>query len=384
MSLILALMISMGGCWDRNELNSLAITTGAAFDKSESPDSVALTAQVINLDTLAPAAVQSAISKPPYWNIKTTGRTVFDCIRNASQQSPHKLYWAHNQIIVFSEDLARDNGVQEYFDFFLRDAEPRISIWVLVSKGQASDILEMDSKLAPIPAINITRLIENRRFTGKAAAVDMYEFSNRVLSEATAPVMSIIELIGENDEKIPLLSGTAVFNQDMKMTGTLNEQETRGMLWVIDQFESGLLIIEAPGGQGQLGLEILNSSGQIKPEISDGQLKIKIKIRASASLGDADCFVDVLDDNTWDSINNRQAEAIRQDILLSLEQARKLKADIFGFGDAVYKKYPREWKDIKPNWEEIFPALEVEIEVQTTLLRPNMILQSVNKRSKEG
>ncbi len=380
-SLILTLMISLGGCWDRNELTSLAITTGAAFDKSKSPDLIALTAQVINLDTLAPAAVQSTIAAPPYWNIKTTGHTVFDCIRNASQQSPNKLYWAHNQIIIFSEDLAREKGVSEYLDFFLRDAEPRISIWVLVSKGKASDILEMDSKLEPIPSINITSLIENRRYTGKASAVDLYEFSNRLLSEATAPVMSLIELIGNGEERTPLLSGTAVFNQDSKMIGTLGEQETRGMLWVIDQFESGLLIVEAPGCDGQLGLEILNSSGRIKPELANGQLKIKVEIRASASLGDADCFVDILDENTWDSINKRQAEAIREDILISLQQAQKLKADIFGFGDAVFKKYPREWKDIKPDWEEIFSALEVEIDVQTTLLRPNMILQSVNKRS---
>ncbi len=382
-SLVLILMFALGGCWDRNELSSLAIATGAAFDKPQSKVGIDMTTQVINLDTLAPVAVHSTIAAPPYWNIKTTGQTVFDCIRNASQQSTHKLYWAHNQIIVFSEDLARESGVRQYLDFFLRDAEPRVSTWVLVSKGKASDILEMESKLEPIPAVNIASLIENRKYTGKASAVDLYEFSNRMLSEATAPVMSLIELVDENDEKIPLLSGTAVFNQDGKMIGTLNELETRGMLLAIDQFESGLLVVEAPDSKGQLGIEILNSSAKIKPQISDGRLKIKIDIKVSGSLGDANCYVDVLDENTWNSINQRQAEAIRRDILLSLKQARTLKADIFGFGDAVYKKYPQEWKKMKPDWEEIFPSLEVEIEAQTTLVRPNMILQSI-KGKKEG
>lgn len=367
------------GCWDKNELNSMAIATGVAFDKNESEEYINMTTQVINLGTLAPAAVQSGITTPPFWNIKTRGKTVFDCIRNTSMQSPKKLYWAHNQIIVFSEDLARQEGVGQYLDFFLRDAEPRTSIWVLVSKGLASDILEMDSKLDPIPAMNISSLIENRRYNGKVAAVDLYEFSNRQLSQATAPVMSYIQLLGADGEKTPLLYGTAVFNRHYKMIGTLNERETRGMLWVINQFDNGLLVVPNPLGQGDLSIEIISSRTKIKPQIENGELKIKVLVMAKGALGDADAFVDVLDQKSWEIINKGQAQTIRQDILLSLKQARLLKADIFGFGDAVYKKYPREWKEIKEEWQDIFPALEVDIEVQTTLVRPNMVLQSMNR-----
>jgi spore germination protein KC len=378
-SLFLCLSIALSGCWDKNELTSLAITTGVAFDTEESEEDIQMTAQIINLGTLAPAAVQSSIANPPYWNLKTRGKTVFDCIRNATMQSPKKLYWAHNQIIVFSEDLARQEGVGEYLDFFFRDAEPRISIWLLVSKGSASDILKMDSKLDPIPAMNISSLIENRSNNAKASAVDLYEFSNRQLSQATAPVMSYIQLLSANGEKTPLLSGTAVFNRDFKMIGTLNERETRGMLWVINHLDNGLLVMPSPQDEVNISIEVISAKTKIEPQIINGELKIKILVREKGVLGDADGFVDVLDKELWNRINQGQAAVIRQDILLSLEQARLLKADIFGFGDAVYKKYPREWKEIKEDWIDIFPALEVEIQVQTALVRPNMILHSINK-----
>lgn len=380
-SLLLSLCIALGGCWDKNELTSLAITTGVAFDKKESEEYIEMTTQIINLGTLAPAAVQSSIATPPYWNLKTRGKTVFECIRNASMQSPKKLYWAHNQIIVFSEDLARQEGVGEYLDFFFRDAEPRISIWVLVSKDPASDILEMDSKLDPIPAMNISSLIENRRYNAKSSAVDLYEFSNRQLSQATAPVMSYIQLQGADGGKTPLLSGTAVFNRDFKMIGTLNERETRGMLWAINQLDNGLLVIPNPNpqGQGHVSIEVISANTKIEPRIVNGELKIKVMVSEKGALGDADGYVDVLDKESWEILNQSQAQTIRQDISLSLEQAQLLKADIFGFGDAVYKKYPREWKELKEDWVDIFPALKVEIEVKTTLVRPNMILQSINK-----
>jgi spore germination protein KC len=377
--IFLSLSSTLGGCWDKNELNSLAITTGVAFDKNESEEYIKMTTQVISLGTLAPAAVQSGITSPPFWNIETRGKTVFDCVRNASMQSPKKLYWAHNQIIVFSEELARQEGVGQYLDFFLRDAEPRISIWVLVSKGPASDILEIDSNLDPIPSMNISSLIKNRKYNAKAAAVDLHEFGNRQLSQVTAPVMSYIQLLNEDGERTPFLSGTAVFNRDFKMIGTLNERETRGMLWVTNQVDNGLLVVPNPQGQGNLSIEIISTSAKIKPRIVNGELIITVLVMAKGILGEVDAYVDVLDQDLWKSINNNQAQAIRQDILLSLQKARLLKADIFGFGDAVYKEYPREWKEIKEEWEDIFPAVEVDIKVQTTLVRPNMVLQSMNK-----
>jgi spore germination protein KC len=163
------------------------------------------------------------------------------------------------------------------------------------------------------------------------------------------------------------------------MIGTLNERETRGMLWVTNQVDNGLLVVPNPQGQGNLSIEIISTSAKIKPRIVNGELIITVLVMAKGILGEVDAYVDVLDQDLWKSINNNQAQAIRQDILLSLQKARLLKADIFGFGDAVYKEYPREWKEIKEEWEDIFPAVEVDIKVQTTLVRPNMVLQSMNK-----
>jgi spore germination protein KC len=115
--MLITLLTLSNGCWDRSELNQLAITTGLAFDTSESINEIKMTAQVLDLGTLGPAS-QGITNEIPFWNLKTTGETVFDCVINASMQSPHKLYLAHNQVVIFSEELARQNGVHEYIDFY--------------------------------------------------------------------------------------------------------------------------------------------------------------------------------------------------------------------------------------------------------------------------
>ncbi len=372
-----ALLLCTCGCWDRHELDSLAITTGVAIDKSTTAGSINMTVQVIDLGTLGPTPGKTIAAKP-YWNIKTSGDTIFDCVRNCSQQSPHRLYWAHNQVVLISEEVAREDGLKKYLDLLLRNPESRVTTWLLISKGSAEEVLDTQTRLEPIPAISIATLMENCSITGKSVAIDFFEFTTRILSESTAPICSLITVIGEGEEKSLFISGTAVFDRETKMIGTLNETETRGLLWVSNEIKSGIIIVEAPQCTGNVSIEIINSKSKITPEITDGSLKIKVQIKEKGILGDTDCTLGPLDIKTWESLNSRQAEAIREDIMLSLAKAQELDTDIFGFGDAVYKKYPQEWKKIKPDWEEIFPTLEVEVQVDSKLCRPGMILQSVN------
>ena len=49
----------------------------------------------------------------------------------------------------------------------------------------------------------------------------------------------------------------------------------------------------------------------------------------------------------------------------ALNKAQKeLKTDIFGFGETIHRKYPKMWKKMKDNWDDIFPNLPVNITVE--------------------
>jgi spore germination protein KC len=41
--------------------------------------------------------------------------------------------------------------------------------------------------------------------------------------------------------------------------------------------------------------------------------------------------------------------------------------DIFGFGEAFHRKYKKEWKAIKHNWNEEFKNAEISLEVEAHL-----------------
>jgi len=177
-----------------------------------------------------------------------------------------------------------------------------------------------------------------------------------------------------------MISGTAVFDKDLKLTGKLDSIETRGSAVDIrGKWKAGLLVIDSPGCNNgkKASMEILNASSKIEPRIEDGKVKITVKIKESSSLGEDTCVEDPLNPEIWAELQQRNSQVIYEEAMLAVNKARKLNADVFGFGDAVYKKYPDEWKALEPQWKEIFPELEVNVTVDSKVIRTGMILKPV-------
>jgi spore germination protein KC len=60
-------------------------------------------------------------------------------------------------------------------------------------------------------------------------------------------------------------------------------------------------------------------------------------------------------------------------IKLTLKKVQKeMKADIIGFGEAFHRKYPEEWLDVKERWDEVFPTVEVTLNIKSNVRRPGM------------
>jgi len=368
--------LSVYGCWNRRELNNLALVFGVALDKGKTPGILNMTVEVVKPEAIKAGTQEGGKEGgggTPYLHISSAGPTDFSTIRNFTFESSRKLFFAHNKIIVFGEELAKE-GIIPYLDLFLRNHEPRRTSWVLVAKGRGEEILDTVPGIEKTPAMNISKLVENRKATSEATGVDLHEFATRLISATTAPVMPLIEVGHEGKTRIPLLSGTAVFKKD-KMVGTLDKKETRGMLWVIGEVGSGVLVVPAPGGKGKVSLEIIRASSKITPEIKNGNLIIKVAVKEEGNLGDQSSSLNLTEPAFFTSLERRQAEAIREEILAAVKKAKKYNSDIFGFGEAVHRSYPQAWKDIEKKWDQHFPQIQVVVEVEARLRRIGLITQ---------
>lgn len=367
--LLVLFIFLLSGCWDRQELDKIAIVTAAAFDKEHGKDNTKLTVQVVDIGTSQPAGGGKG-NQYTFWNISTSGDSVFDAIRNATQQSSKKLFWGHSQALIFGEELAQ-NGVKKYIDFYTRDPEPRELQRIIVTNGQGSDLLASKTRLTSISGLQIAELIYISKNTSQASRIDLHDFYLRMKSKAAAPIASYISKPPKKD-KPPFLYGTAVFDRNLKMVGTLNEEQTRGMLWVLGQVDSGIMV--APISKGKVSFQLINCGSEVNPILKDDKITIEIKIKSWSILGENLSDNDILNPDVWEEMESAQEDFIRHEVMEAVIKAQYLNADVFGFGDNVYRKYPLQWE--KLDWKNEFPKLKVKIEVESTVNVAGMVLNS--------
>ncbi|MEL7568447.1 MAG: Ger(x)C family spore germination protein [Dehalobacterium sp.] len=376
------LTITSTGCWNWRELNTLGIVTASGFDRT--PDGkISITIQIVK-----PGEINSSkegkggSTGNPVLVLTSTGDTVFDAVRNATMKVDRKLFWPHTKVFVIGEKLARE-GLAPILDWIDRDAEPRRLTKLLITRGQAKDIMEVESELEKLPAFFLENLVRVSNSTSTAVDVRIHDFLKMMTSEGRDPFASNIELKGgaeigqtgnEEDsggKKQAMLTGAAVFRKD-RLVGWLDGYETRGLLWVLGKVESGIIIVPSPlTEEEKVSLEIIRVSSKIKAKIAENGLPtITVEIQEEGNLGEQMSLVDLTKPENWASLEKSQAAAIEKEVKIALRTAQsKLGVDIFGFGETVHRAYPKVWQELKDRWRQVYPTVEVEVKVSAKLRR---------------
>ena len=367
-----------GGCWDRRELETLGIIAGFGLDWEEKDKQYLLTAQIIK-----PTQVRTPQGTSgggggggggeAVWVVKSKADTVFKGVRSFLFESSRRLYFPHNQILIIGKKAAEE-GVGPLLDLFLRDPEPRLSEWIVVAEEKAAEVLQAQAELEKIPGIALSRLLNNYADTSEIGRVDLMEFTTRLLSKTTAPYAPLIKVEGEGKEKKYRISGTAVFQKD-KYVGELNKRETRGLLWVLGEVQGGIISIDYGGKQVEV--EIMQSNCGTTPEIKEGEIRIRVEIKAVANLAANLTPVDFSATDRLRKLNTKLATAVKGEVEAALKRVQTLRVDPFAFGEAVHRKYPKEWRELEEKWTDVFPQIQVEVQVRTNLRLQGLITRPV-------
>jgi spore germination protein KC len=361
------------GCWDRKELKTLAIIAGMGLDRD--PDGkLQVTFQYIN-----PSAIKSADSggetPAAVWVTQGIGPTQFGAGRRTRLQTSRNLYFPQMQVMIFSKEFVAREGIRVAFDMHVRYPQERLTEMVLIAKGTANAALKAQDPIGKIPVLSLVSLINfSAKTTGQVLPVRHIDLFQLLISKTRAPAIPQVEVVPSGGTKVLRLAGTAVFKKD-RWAGELTDTETRGLMWVLGRVQHALLEITGPSGQGRGALEILSATGKIRPQLHNGAVTMEIRVAAQANL------VEVLVPENWSTPEKmRQLGAtgsaiIRREILAAWRKARQLNTDIYGFGEAVDRKYPREWKTMESRWDQIFPTIKLAIKVETNVVKTGELIK---------
>jgi spore germination protein KC len=367
--LCIVLVIILAGCWDRRELNDLAIAVGIGIDKVQGGYQVSV--QVVD-----PAEVAANKGKPgraPVTLFTMNAPTIFEAVRKMTTISPRKIYMAHTRMLIFGEEVARE-GIAPIVDFVSRDHEFRTDFYIAIARGTtARNILRVVTPLEQIPSTEMFASLEtSSKVWAPTAAVTMDQLITDFTSKGKQAVLTGVRLTGpasegdqrKNVEQIdtPVLlqyTTLASFRGD-KMINWLSEADSKAFSYITGKVKSTVGSMACKGG-GRLTLEVMRADAKIEATMKNGTPEVIVHIGLENDIGEVQCKLDLTEKYTIKELEKEAEKSLEALATKAIANAKKNGIDIYGFGEAIHRKYPKVWKKIGSNWEKEFTKLPVHV-----------------------
>ncbi|WP_051290057.1 Ger(x)C family spore germination protein [Paenibacillus massiliensis] len=375
---ICCMSLLLTGCWNKRELNELAIVAGLGIDKID--DQYSVTIQVINPSAVAGSKTGGSLAPVATYTIK--GKSLFEVFRRVTLVSPRRLYASHLRVVVIGEEAARA-GIGHMLDYLSRNYLFRTDFYILVSKQtQAANIMRTLTILEKIPSNKLYASLEaTSRAWGATAKVTLDELINEIGTVGKDPVLGIIRIVGdkemaglqENTQKIQgnvLLQydGMAVFHND-KLIGWLNEEEGKAYSYITDSIRSTVEVVPCPQGEGTVTLKVLSAKSKIKGFVINNQPVGAIEVKAQADVGEVSCSsLDLTQEATIRQLEKEMEKYLKEQLEHTVQKAQEtFHTDFLGMGSTIHRANPKQWKLWKENWDHHFEQMQISVHVDVQL-----------------
>ena len=359
---------TLSGCIAFREIKDLSIVH--AFSVDTDPQGYRLTFQLFDQTQGGGGGEQG--KKPsgdlPIKVIDSTGKTLFDAMRNATMQVGKPLYFSNMRCIVLSEAVAK-TSMAELVDFIERPPEIRPSVRLLVSRNaKASEILTTKKGDNYIPAETLEYVFINNQASAKITDInieDITEIEAGGVSDFIVPaVRSTTTALGEKSLSV---EGSAVFKRN-QFAGYITATQTRGYLWSTGEVKGGIIVVE-PEANRFASLEINDSSVSTQISFENDKPVFKIDVHFSTRIVElGNLNLNISDPKDLQKLIGLQNKAVEGEIQSVVNTAvHTYGADILGFGHMLYQQKPAKWRTISKTWTKDIAGIPVRIGVSSTV-----------------
>lgn len=372
--LIIFLCLFLSGCGNYAELDKLAIVTGVAIDKKGNDYEISYL--VANSPKGQTSSKEGEAKTTVY---SGTGKTIPDAAMVIEQKSPKKIYLGHVNVVIISEDIAKD-GFFKVADWLFRSPETRKQFYLLQAKNdKAKDIIKIISPLESFPSQSIATLLESNRDSKSASTTTTYNnFVGYVLEEGADPILPTITIHGnikkgseqsniETTEPTAYLTlgPLAIFKED-KLVGYATTKESE----LINLIQNKIKEIKFSLTFKNDALSIDSYNLKTKLSIED-ESHITLTITGTGNIYNINSNIDISNPKEIKKIENLWNKSLQKSLKKLIRKMQdKYHADIFGFGNKIYSTYPKKWNQLKKDWNNKY-FKEVKVKIKSNLKIPD-------------
>ncbi len=359
---LLALFISLTiltGCWDQKQYEDIGFILQMGLEMEQGDKLLfSMTAPVVSPD------VEKKVEFL-YSSNENLIRSSREEIRNVSGKL---LQGGKVQLLYFSKELAQQ-GINEYFDIFLRDPEnPLLSNVVVVDKSPREMMeLSLNYKDKPRSAIYAAELLRDARRRMAVPETRIYKFSTLYYSKTIDPVTPLFRY---NDKEFEV-SGSALFSGD-KMVGEIDQDQTKILNVLMGEKQAFEYIYRGHvqgGGKDKLqkgaAVYLKNKKNTIKIDTTAKDPVIDITLGFNASIDEYSGKHNLDQVKNQENFEKILAGSIYLDIIKLIKQLQEAGSDPIGFGERVRAKQNAYWKSV--DWKKVYKNARIKLSVDVEL-----------------
>ncbi|WP_343311379.1 Ger(x)C family spore germination protein [Bacillus atrophaeus] len=386
--LMLVSIVFLPGCWDKRELTDLALISAIGIDKKNNGKYV-LHFQIINPGNVA-GGLQGggAGDRPPVSVYSVAGDNLTEAMRRASVKISRRLYYSHTNLVVISEKLAREDGLNDVFDNLERDTEFRTTATVVIAhKTKAENIIKVLTPIDKIPSNKVNKTLD---FTesqyGKNIKTNIQDIIKCLVVPTKSPIITGFTMKGDSEKGKSLentqsteskavlqADGLAVFKHDGRLQYWIEDKNGIGVMWLLNRIKHTYINADWKQVENAISLQVSRQKTKVSASLQNGQPHIQVHITVEGTVDAVKYPFHLSDPKVLEQLERVLSKQLKKDIAGTVQSIKKNKVDIVGFGDPIFRNYPKVWKKIEPKWEaEYLPNLPVDIKVETFIRRTGL------------
>ncbi len=364
-------LVFVGGCWDSKELNDQALQVGTGIDLNEEGEFVL--SNQFSLNSSGPSSEGN--SQQESYTEMTKGDNVFKASAAMQARITRKINRGQRTSIAIGEKLARE-GLKQIIDIYTRTPEAQLRNDLFIVKGGfAADLLNSSTPFGSLSQREYFKLHQAQKEVADVTLMNMLRSVNGdSQSGAIVPAMERVQapISGEQKQKKQnkyAYTGVAVINNDLKLVGFLNNEETAKALWLLKRPHIQYASTYIPEGSGLVTAKLSSLKCKIKAGFGENT-ELHIAMKANAELMENGTNLDLLSVANLKLIEQALELHTRKQFTELIHKVQsEYKTDIFNFGDTIFRYYPSQWRRLQNRWESEFPKAAVTVKVDIKVKR---------------
>ncbi|NLW16742.1 MAG: Ger(x)C family spore germination protein [Firmicutes bacterium] len=378
-ALLLLTSFCLVGCWDSEEITSLAPVVAIGIDAGSEPNLMRISAQMALPAAGGGGGAGSGAAHTRLRVLTVEAKSLTQAFALLQSRTRRRHFFLHLNHVVFGAQLAR-HGLGRATEALQAWPQIRGSTLAFVSEETAEQVLHAHSGIGQDPGSDISHIIRSVSSAPVARKMTLNDMINALSSPGsttlTLPILGLRPLALTSGDENPAagvgidgeqymevqLKGTALFERD-RWVAELSVRETQTLAVLVGAAKRGMSTMvnpENPEGKLAPQYERIRVSYRVN-ETAPGQLQVVTRLRVDIRLVEIHGGYDPqLSDTAPIEATVKQDITNRVSALFQKLQAHGL--DSVNIGQRIKQQKPKLWRQLEADWLQIYPSVEFVVE----------------------